>query len=165
MRYWGNETFHEITKKRISLCLQNVSLWKKLLSKSIINQSLWPNFILPTSITAPKINQVLRISSVNVTKSARKVNFSKRSLPSLEGKLLVGKFLTLIFYLNAVKYLLSGNYSHKKLVHVLKKSMFLRSPFRANVPFLYPLKTPENQRFSIIFEGVYIQRKHEAYMG
>ena len=27
------------------------------------------------------------------------------------------------------------------------------NPFLANVPILYPLKTPENQRFSDIFTG------------
>ena len=25
--------------------------------------------------------------------------------------------------------------------------------FQANVPILYPLKTPENQRFSVVFRG------------
>ena len=29
----------------------------------------------------------------------------------------------------------------------------LINPFLANVPILYPLKTPENQRFSGVFRG------------
>ena len=29
----------------------------------------------------------------------------------------------------------------------------LVNPFLANVPILYPLKTPENQRFSVVFKG------------
>ena len=29
----------------------------------------------------------------------------------------------------------------------------LINPFLTNVPILYPLKTPENQRFSIVFRG------------
>ena len=36
------------------------------------------------------------------------------------------------------------------LMHLLK---YLFNPFQANVPILYPLQTPENQRFSGVFRG------------
>ena len=33
------------------------------------------------------------------------------------------------------------------------RAEFFINPFLANVPILYPLKTPENQRFSGVFKG------------
>ena len=33
------------------------------------------------------------------------------------------------------------------------ESAWIINPFHANVPFLYPLKTSENQRFSDVFGG------------
>ena len=38
-------------------------------------------------------------------------------------------------------------------IHLFVYTMILVNPFLANVPILYPLKTPENQRFSDVFRG------------
>ena len=37
---------------------------------------------------------------------------------------------------------------------VISVKLALFNPYLANVPILYPLKTPENQRFSVVFRGV-----------
>ena len=40
---------------------------------------------------------------------------------------------------------------------VFRSSDFLLNPFLANIPILYPLKTPENQRLSGVFRGYKMQ--------
>ena len=41
----------------------------------------------------------------------------------------------------------------KERKKVLKKALRSIKPFLANVPILYPLKTPENPRFSGVFRA------------
>ena len=39
------------------------------------------------------------------------------------------------------------------LYFITKLDLFVINSFLANIPFLYPLKTSENQRFSIVLRG------------
>ena len=45
----------------------------------------------------------------------------------------------------------------------LRKRICTLTPFPANVPIFYPLKTPENLRFSSVFSGY--QKEHWPEMG
>ena len=45
------------------------------------------------------------------------------------------------------------DFGFKSIGWFLYDSRICLNPFHANVPILYPLKTPENQRFSHVFKG------------
>ena len=64
----------------------------------------------------------------------------------------------IVLHVNIVNYLHINQISKQPALQKIKfnvskinKSCF--NPFLANVPILYPLKTPENQRFSGVFRG------------
>ena len=50
-----------------------------------------------------------------------------------------------------LNHFLGFNFTQSRLL--MLNSRFLFNPFLANAPILYPLQTPENQRFSGVFRG------------